>query len=137
MPMRPYGAVPAGGFEPFSCRVRPSTGVTVRVLSVPLRSTTTVTGTPGWSLMALVRASTFPPMGLPSTDTTTSPGRMPAAAAGPGKPPTGLSPSIWTWCELGTPTNVRRTHSKTKANRKCTAEPATATPSRAWKGLSR
>ena len=87
--------------------------------------------------MAEVRASTFPPMALPSTDTTTSPGRMPATAAGPGRPPTGLSPWICTWSALGTPTKASSTHSSTKAIRKCMAEPATATSSREWKGLSR
>src|SRR5271157_5024185 len=40
MPMRPNGAVPDGDCEPCSWWIRPLTGVTVRVLSTPLRSTT-------------------------------------------------------------------------------------------------
>ena len=65
--------------------------------------------------MAAVSAATFPPMDLPSTDTTTSPGRTPPTAAGLACPPTGLSPWICTWLELGTPTKVSSTHSSTKA----------------------
>ena len=87
--------------------------------------------------MAVVSAPTFPPMALPLTDTTTSPGRMPPTAAGLGRPPTGLNPWICTWLELGTPMKVISTQSSTKAIRKCMAEPATATSSLEWKGLSR
>src|ERR1035438_7822606 len=136
-PMTPYGASPAGATTPASCTLRPSAGVTVSVLVRPPRSTTKVTGVPGWSRTVPVSAPRLPATGLPSIETTTSPGWIPATAAGPGFPPTGATPWICTLSALGTPTRASSAHNRTRAIRKCMADPATATRSRAWNGCWR
>ena len=88
MPMNPTSSVTATSFSSVTARPASSvtgrsvsSGVTARVVSAPSRSTTTSSVSPGASRM-IADASSKLATGVPSIETISSPGSIPASAAG-------------------------------------------------------
>ncbi len=99
------------------------------VWSRPSRATTRVIGVPAWRSMTRWR-SEAECTDAPSTRTTTSPDRSPAARAGSMLCARGANPLMATALPWGAPMKTNSPHSNTKAITPCMAEPATATMSR-------